>query len=109
MGDYAAAGATLREALRLFAQAHDLSGIAVLLDDLSSVALAEGDRDRAARLAGGAEAIERSRGIDLATVINVREERSRPVPQDSGPQVAQAWEQGRSMSVDELVAYALAD
>jgi non-specific serine/threonine protein kinase len=109
MGEYPVARATLQEGLQLFAQARDLSGIAVLLDDLSSVALAEGDRERAARLAGGAEAIERSGGIDLATVINVREERSRQGPGDPGEDaIAGAWEQGRSMPLDDLIAYALA-
>ncbi len=107
-GDYDITRAAWSEGLNLFAEARDVSGIALLLDDLSSLALTEGEPERAARLAGAAAALQASSGTDLAAVINRIEGRSRPGEKDVDKRVlAAAWEEGRGMSVEEIVAYAL--
>jgi len=107
-GDHEAVRSALNEGLRLFAEARDVSGITLLLDDLSSLAVAEGLIERAARLAGGAAALQASSGADLAKVLNEMEGRVRPgesgVDQEA---IAAAWEEGRTMSVEAIVAYAL--
>lgn len=107
-GDHPGARAAWSEALSLFAEARDVSGIALLLDDLSSLAVAEGMPERAARLAGAASALQTSSGTDLGKVLNAIEGRGRPgesgVDQEA---IAAAWEEGRTMSVEAIVAYAL--
>jgi non-specific serine/threonine protein kinase len=102
------ARAAWTEALTLFAGARDVSGIALLLDDLSSLAVVEGHSEHAARLAGAAAALQASSGVDLAAALNEVLGRARPgergVDQEA---IARAWEEGRAMSVEAIVSYAL--
>jgi tetratricopeptide (TPR) repeat protein len=108
MGEQTAARVALNESLSLFEEAGDIPGIAVLLDDLSQLAVAEGDLERAARLAGKASALQASSGMDLATLINAAEGRSRPGETGTDQQaLTAAWEEGRAMPTEEIVAYAL--
>jgi predicted ATPase/class 3 adenylate cyclase len=107
-GHYDQAHTALAEGLKLFADARDVSGLALLLDDLCQLAVAEGQLERAARLAGGAAALQASSGTDLATLFNIFEGRSRPGEQAGGQAaLTAAWEEGRAMPVDQLVAYGL--
>lgn len=107
-GDFAGARAAFREGLSLFDDARDVSGIALLLDDLSSLALADGDVPRAAQLAGGAALLQKQSGTGLAEVINETEGRSRtgeqPVDEEA---IRAAWAKGQTMPRDRLIAYAL--
>ncbi|MGH2404584.1 MAG: tetratricopeptide repeat protein [bacterium] len=106
--DHGAARAAFGEALKLFSDGRDVSGIVIVLDDLSALATAEGDPERAMRLAGGAAALQQSSGADLATVTATADGRARPGAPDFDQQaLAAAWEEGRTMSLDEIVAYAL--
>lgn len=99
-GDFPFARAALREGLSLFAEAGDVSGIGLLLDDLSGLAVAEDDGERAARLAGGAAALQKQSGTDLAAVLNAMEGRSQAI--------TTAWNDGLTMPLDRLIEYALA-
>lgn len=106
--DRAAARTALGEALKLFSDARDLSGIVMVLDDFSALATAEGDPERAARLAGGAAALQQSSGADLATLAATADGRARPGAAELDQKaLAAAWEEGRTMALDEIVAYAL--
>jgi len=106
--DHGAARAALGEALKLFSDARDVSGIVIALDDLSALATAEGDPERAMRLAGGAAALQQSSGADLATVTATADGRVRPGAEGLDQQaLAAAWKEGNTMSLDEIVAYAL--
>jgi predicted ATPase/class 3 adenylate cyclase len=93
--------AALEESLQIFAQAHDVSGIVLLLDDFAELADAEGDPQRAIRLTGAARALTASSGVTLATAVNPSLER---VPPD---QREAAWAEGQAMTVEQAVAYAL--
>ena len=49
----------------IFDQAGDVSGYTLVLDSMSSVALLNGDRQRAALIAGGVASLERTTGTGL--------------------------------------------
>ncbi|MDQ3871561.1 MAG: hypothetical protein M3301_08115, partial [Chloroflexota bacterium] len=110
LGDLETTRTNLREALGLFAAAQDLSGIAVVLDELAAVAMGEGDHSAAMRLAGAATELTATTGASFAEVA-----RGLPVhgPLEPGSrqgddnQLLAAWEEGRAMTVEEVVAYAL--
>jgi len=107
-GDFDTARAAYREGLSLFDEARDLSGIALLLDDLSDLALTEGDVPRAARLAGGAAALQRQSGTGLADVLHKAEGRSRPGEKTVDEHtIRTAWNDGQTLPLDRLIAYAL--
>jgi predicted ATPase/class 3 adenylate cyclase len=107
-GDLAGARAAFAEGLALFYEARDISGLALLLDDLSSAALTEGDVVRAARLAGAAAVLQKQSGTDLANVLNKMEGRSRPGAEVVDEQtIRTAWNEGQSAPLDRLIAYAL--
>ena len=107
-GDFDAARAAFREGLSLFGEARDVTGLALLLDDLSGLALTEGDVPRAARLAGGAAALQKQSGTDLAAVLNKAEGRYRPGEQVVDEHtIRTAWNDGQTLPLDRLIAYAL--
>ncbi|MDR7422919.1 MAG: adenylate/guanylate cyclase domain-containing protein [Armatimonadota bacterium] len=102
-----AARAVFTEALRLFADARDVSGIAGLLQDFSNLALLEGDVRRAARLHGGTAGVANTGGADLKAFFETMERwRVGDVALDKAALAADI-EAGRAMSAEELVAYAL--
>ena len=100
----------LERALRLFHQFGDVAGITLCVDDFASLAVAEGDLPRAARLWGGARALSAAGGVLLADFVDRQYEfYSRPNARtaiDAG-ELQRHAEEGRSMSLDEVVAYAL--
>jgi predicted ATPase/class 3 adenylate cyclase len=108
IGDLPAARAALEEGLASFAHARDLTGIAGFLLDLSALALLEGDPERAGRLAGGAAALQKTSGGELARLLDPTEGpwQLSDVALDRQA-LAAAVEEGRVMSVDALVTYAL--
>ena len=60
----------LSEALKLFSAAGDLSGIAVLIGDISVLEGFRGDHERAARLRGAAFSVDRRSGSGVVTVLD---------------------------------------
>jgi predicted ATPase len=100
----------IRRALRTFHDAGDVAGIALVLDDHTAEAVVRGDLPRAARLYGAARALSSASGVGLADFIDKRLEREgRPnaaAAMDSATLDRYAAE-GRAMSLDEAVAYAL--
>lgn len=111
LGRFEEADGNFREALREFHAAGDVSGLALVLDDLASVAIAaDEDRPRAARLWGAARAISSAGGVGLADFIDATYEApNRPHARASldAEEFERYAQEGRSMSVDESVAYAL--
>jgi tetratricopeptide (TPR) repeat protein len=97
-------------AIRLFHAAGDVSGITLCLDDLAGAASVAGDLPRAARLWGAARALSSASGVRLADLVDSQVEgTSRPnarLAMDPAELERYAME-GRQMSVDESVAYAL--
>ena len=100
----------LQAALRLFHDAGDVAGLALVLDDLASVAVARGDLVRAARLWGAARALSSASGVGLADFVDSQYEfyvrPSARLALDPA-ELERYSEEGRAMTLDESVAYAL--
>jgi predicted ATPase/class 3 adenylate cyclase len=110
LGDLDTARTNLREALTLFAAARDLSGAAVIFDELAALALREGDQLAAMRLAGAASELAATTGTSFAAIAGGVPEfgaPDRPTGPVGDPALLTAWEEGRAMTVEEAVAYAL--
>ena len=100
----------LQAALRLFHDSGDVSGLALVLDDLASVSVARRDLVRAARLWGAARALSSASGVGLADFVDSQYEfyvrPSARVALDPA-ELERYSEEGRAMTLDESVAYAL--
>jgi predicted ATPase/class 3 adenylate cyclase len=105
-GDVAGARRCVHEALEMFSEARDLSGISLLLDDAGEVAMAEGNRTAGIRLASAAAAHQAVAGAGLGSILNVEEGRSRR-EYVSGDEDERAWASGEAMTIEEAVALAL--
>jgi predicted ATPase len=110
MGQIGESREPLTRALREFHAAGDVSGITLVLDDLASGAVASGDLPRAARLWGAARALSFAGGVGLADFVDAQFESSnRPSARATmdPAELERYAAEGRSMSLDESVAYAL--
>jgi tetratricopeptide (TPR) repeat protein len=96
----------LSHALRIFAEAQDVTGYALVIDALGLLAMREGDRERAARLSGAVSRLERISGTGL-TVWNrgILGFDSQELRDDAS--LSDALASGEALSTDEAVAYAL--
>jgi predicted ATPase len=95
-GDRSRALRHLSEALRIAARIDDRGQIAECLDAMAAVFMTSEDVGPAARLAGSAERIREELGV-------VTRRPDRPLPERLEP----AWSEGRSLTFDEAVRYAL--
>jgi tetratricopeptide (TPR) repeat protein len=110
LGEVSEAIDNVNTAIRLFHGAGDVAGITLGLDDLAAAAAATGDMPRAARLWGAARALSSASGVRLADLVDSQVDtahranaRSIMDPAD----LERYASEGRSMSLDESVAYAL--
>lgn len=112
LGRIESAADMMRHALRHFHEAGDLSGITLVLDDLSAVAVTDGDLERAARLRGAARQLTQSTGTELARMVEEEfEQVTRPnarVAMDAG-ELERLEVEGRGLALDVAVAYALGE
>jgi hypothetical protein len=100
----------LFDALRLFYAAGDAAGVTLVIDDLSALALADNDPERAARLWGAGRALTAASGATIASFTDTYVEAElRPhVKQMVDPTALDRWAaEGNQMSLDQVVAYAL--
>jgi hypothetical protein len=101
-----AAGTRFAEALRIFDEAEDVTGYALVLDAFAILAVRDGDRRRGARLTGVVDRIERTSGTGLnlwnRTVIGFD-----PRELLDDPSLAAEIAAGEAMTIAEAVAYAL--
>jgi tetratricopeptide (TPR) repeat protein len=104
--DRVAAQRHLAAAHRLFAQADDTSGHALVLDALGTLAWREGDVARAMRLAGFVGHVESTSGSGLAKV-NRDLAGFHPDKLAEDPALAAAYEEGRSLTMQEATDVAL--
>jgi predicted ATPase/class 3 adenylate cyclase len=96
----------LRDALRVFVDANDMSGYTIVFDALAITLLEKGDRLAAARLAGAVAALERATG----TGLNPRNRQVLGIDTATlrdDPDTAEAWARGESAPLDDLVREAL--
>jgi predicted ATPase/class 3 adenylate cyclase len=100
----------VQAAMRLFHDFGDVAGITLSLDDFASLAIATADLPRAARLWGAARALSAAGGVGLADFVDSQLEfYGRPNARlaiDPAELDRYALE-GRAMTLDESVAYAL--
>ncbi|MEO8571452.1 MAG: hypothetical protein ABI553_07090 [Chloroflexota bacterium] len=97
-------------AMRHFYAASDTAGITLGLDDLSSVAVADGDLPRAARLRGAARHLTAVTGTGLAGYVeDLFEAGVRPGVrgQMSEEELARYGAEGAAMTLDQAVMFAL--
>ena len=93
------------QALRIFAEADDVSGAALVIGGMAGVALLEGDRLRAARLAGASEGLEVASGAGLAAIVS-EQQGWRPTGDLTAEEEA-ARQEGRAMTLQQAIDYAL--
>jgi predicted ATPase/class 3 adenylate cyclase len=105
-GDQPAAARKFHRALEIFDQSADVSGYTLVLDGLSALALAAGDRQRAARLAGAVATLERTTGTGL-NASNRQFVGYDPAPLRTDPDTAETFAAGERMAIREIVDYAL--
>jgi tetratricopeptide (TPR) repeat protein len=94
------------EALELFIEAKDISGIILQLDNLAFIARSEGDPVRATRLAAVAVAQQASTGTGLGALLSQREGRTGREGLTEA-EAATAWAEGQALTLQEAIAYAL--
>ncbi|HET7029991.1 MAG TPA: adenylate/guanylate cyclase domain-containing protein [Candidatus Limnocylindrales bacterium] len=97
-------------ALSLFHRFGDVAGITLSLDDFASIAVAADDLPRAARLWGAARALSSAGGVGLADFVDSQYEfYSRPNARHilAADELDGFAREGRAMTLDESVAYAL--
>ncbi|HEX5824260.1 MAG TPA: adenylate/guanylate cyclase domain-containing protein [Candidatus Limnocylindrales bacterium] len=102
--------ANVDRALRLFHAFGDVAGITLALDDFASLAVAMDDLPRAARLWGAARALSSAGGVGLADFVDQQFEfYSRPSARFvlGAEELERHAVEGRAMTLDESVAYAL--
>ena len=109
-GDVAEARENVTHAIRHFHAAGDASGLTLTLDDLSAVAVADGDLPRAARLRGAARNLTPRRAPSWPGTSRRRSSAAparasgRRCPADD---LARYGAEGAALTLDEAVAYAL--
>jgi predicted ATPase/class 3 adenylate cyclase len=110
LGNVDLAREEIRQALQMFDGAGDIAGVTVTLDDMSAVAVAEGDLHRAARLQGLARRLQASSGTGLAgLVLDAFESATRPLAanaMDPG-ELARYLDEGAALPLADGVRYAL--
>jgi len=108
--DFAAADEAFRHALRHFAEAGDITGQALIVDDFATLALASGDKERGIRLWGAARRIQQTLGTGLvqAQINSAGTAWIEPGPDDATPERrAELEAEGRSWTLEEALAYAI--
>jgi tetratricopeptide (TPR) repeat protein len=98
------------QAMRLFHAFGDVAGITLALDDFASLAVANDDLPRAARLWGAARALSSAGGVGLADFVDQQYEyHGRPNARFvlGATEIEEHAREGRAMTLDESVAYAL--
>ena len=112
LGDLEAARSHLHTGLRLFDAAGDVAGVTLGLDDLASLAVAQDDLPRAARLQGLARRLQAVSGTGLAGFVDdAFEQATRPnVANRLSPgDLGRYRGEGATLSLEDGVRYALGD
>jgi tetratricopeptide (TPR) repeat protein len=107
MGNIERARKTFLEAVGLFEEANDISGMVLQLDNLSQVIRVDGDPYGATRLASAGKAHQATTGTSLGTLLSEQEGRTgrEGLSQDIADR---AWAEGQSLPLEEALAEAIA-
>ena len=108
LGEYDEAWRYLSRGLSLFAEHRDVSGVVLLLAGCAGLALFLGDRERAHRLAGAFHGLRISSGTEIVlNELNRIESLDFETMEGLTGEEAIPYREGRAMSLDSAVAYAL--
>ncbi len=108
VGDSDAASAAQREALEIFVEVGNPTGIAMVLEAMAMIAMVEGRHVRALRLAGASEAVKDQTGGGAPAELMLSGEKLEESRRSLDPETAErAWDEGRAMGTDKAIAYAL--
>jgi predicted ATPase/class 3 adenylate cyclase len=106
-GDMDVAEAGFLEALANDATVGNRTGMGVILDNLAAKARIEGDHLRALRLGGASEAIKEAAGAQAPPQFLDLPDLREAARQELGTAAIEAaWEEGRAMTIDRVLAYA---
>jgi predicted ATPase len=111
-GDFLSADRFARASLRAKYLLHDSVGMAMGLASLAGTAAALGDMERAARLLGVGDVVERGFGLTLGLpqADGIREQAECQAKEALGDRAFEtAFARGRDLDVESALAYALAD
>jgi predicted ATPase/DNA-binding SARP family transcriptional activator len=111
LGDYVQATSLYQESLRLRRETGDRLSLAQSLEDFAGLAGRQGQPERALRLLGAAEALGETLGRTLPIAIAAEYERTVAAAYAalSKEAFAATWKEGRAMSIEQAVDYALED
>jgi hypothetical protein len=108
VGDRDAASAAQREALEIFVEVGNPTGIAMVLEAIAMIATMEGRHVRALRLAGASEAVKDQTGGGAPAELMLSGESLEESRQSLDAETAErAWDEGRAMGTDKAISYAL--
>ena len=108
LGDREAATAAQREALEMFVEVGNPTGIAMVLEEMAMIETMDGRHERALRLAGAADALKDQIGGGAPAELMRSGESLEESRRSLDPGTAErAWDEGREMSTDKAIAYAL--
>jgi predicted ATPase len=106
--DAAEAGRLLEQALRVFREAGDVTGYALVLDAMAVLSLHRGDRQRAARLTGAVWTLEKRSGTGL-NPWNRGVLEFDPLELQNDPALADELAAGSALEPEAAVAFALGE
>ena len=110
-GDLAAARSLTEESLAIGRELGDRRGVVECLERLAAVSGADGHLPRSARLLGAAEALREAIGAPLSASDRADLGRVAATVRSrlAQPACAAAWAEGRAMTVEQAIAYALSE
>jgi predicted ATPase/class 3 adenylate cyclase len=111
LGNYVAARSLYEESLAILRESDDRRGIARLLEGFAGLAATQSDPQRALRLAGAAAALHEAIRPPLSPPEQARLDRYLEPARQALSEEAQkaAFEEGRAMTMEQAIAYALSD
>src|SRR6266550_4585653 len=107
IGDIETARRDFLEALELFQEARDISGMVLQLDNLSQVIRADGDAATATRLASAAKVHQRSTGTGIGQLLSEQEGRTGREGL-SAQDAEKLWMAGQALTLDQALEEAVA-
>jgi predicted ATPase len=110
-GDLGRATGLYKESLAVFRETEDKWVATECIEGLAIIASAQGKHDEAARLFGAAETARETFGITMPRPEAGDQERSWAAIRErrDGTVFASAWAEGRAMTLEQAIEYALAD
>jgi non-specific serine/threonine protein kinase len=108
-GEYGRAQALLKESLALWREIEDIRGLALFVLGMAGIAAAQGQAMRAACLCGAVEALREAAGAPLTGFYRIDCQRIADTARTHLDEAtfAAAWAEGRAMSLEQAIAYAL--